>query len=186
MTDQATDSLQLLSVLLHYPDDQLLNRLDEVASVADRSCRTEIKSAVSAFVDELKTFTLLQVQENYTAAFDMNPSTTLNMTYHAYGDNEKRAAALAHLQHTYQQAGWQRTTGELPDYLPLMLEFLSICPCPQHTEPVWRCLQGMQPLVARLAEKAPIYAALLQPLVDMAAERRATADGGGPFPEANG
>jgi nitrate reductase delta subunit len=178
MTEPATDSLQLLSVLLHYPDDQLLNRLDEAASVADQSCRTEIKSAVTAFVENLKTLTPIQAQENYTALFDMNPSTTLNMTYHTYGDNEKRAAALAQLQHTYQQAGWQRTTGELPDYLPLMLEFLSICPHPQHTEPVWHTLQGIQPLVARLEKKASVYAALLQPIVRMAVEHGASVDNG--------
>ena len=85
----------------------------------------------------------------------------MNMTYHAFGDNEKRAAALAHLQHNYEQAGWQRITGELPDYLPLMLEFLSICPDPKHTAPVWQCLRGMQPLVERLEKKEPIYACLV-------------------------
>ena len=106
--------------------------------------------------------------------FDMNPAMTMNMTYHAYGDNEKRAAALAHLQHNYEQAGWQRITGDLPDYLPLMLEFLSICPDPKHTAPVWQCLRGMQPLVERLGKKEPIYAALLQPIVNMAAERCAS------------
>ena len=186
MTDQTTDSLQLLSVLLNYPDDQLLNRLDEVASMAGHLCSPEIKSAVDAFVDVLKASTPLQVQENYTAAFDMNPSTTLNMTYHAYGDTEKRAAALANLQHTYQEAGWLPTTGELPDYLPLMLEFISICPHPQYTEPVWQCLRGIQPLAARLKEKAPIYAALVQPVVDMATERCTATDNGGHFRDANG
>lgn len=185
MTDHPTESLHVLSVLLHYPDEELFNHLDEIASAADQSRPTEVKSAIQSFVNELKTLSLIQVQERYTAVFDIDPATTMNMTYHAHGDNEKRAAALAHLQHNYEQAGWERITGELPDYLPMMLEFLSICPYPAHTEPVWQCLQGMQPLVARLEKKAPVYAALLQPIVTMAVERGASIGNCDHPPQAN-
>ncbi len=176
MINNQVDSLQVLSVLLHYPDDNLLNRLDEIASIADYSGPVEIKSAIQAYISHLKTHTPIHVQERYTAVFDMNPAMTLNMTYHAYGNNEKRAAALARLQHNYEQAGWERITGELPDYLPLMLEFLSICPHPEYTAPVWQCLRGMQPLVERLGKNEPIYAALLQPIVSMAVQRCAAVD----------
>ena len=176
MINNQTDSLQALSVLLHYPDDDLLSRLDEIASAADRSHSAEIKSAVQAYINYLKTNAPIHVQERYTAAFDMNPATTMNVTYHAYGDTEKRAAALARLQHNYEQAGWERNTGELPDYLPMMLEFLSICPQPEYTAPVWQCLRGIQPLVERLKKNEPIYAVLLQPIVNMAVERCAAVD----------
>lgn len=176
MINSKKDSLQVLSMLLNYPDDDLLNRLDEIASILDRSPSAEIKSASQAYIHYLQTHAPIHVQERYTAVFDMNPGTTMNLTYHAFGDNEKRAAALAHLQHNYDQAGWQRITGELPDYLPLMLEFLSICPDPEHTAPAWLCLRGMQSLVERLEKKEPIYAALLQPIVNMAVERCASFD----------
>ncbi len=185
MTDHPPDSLHVLSVLLHYPDEELFNRIDEIPSAADHSRPAEIESAIQAFVNELNTHSLIQVQEKYTAVFDIDPKTTMNMTYHAFGDNEKRAAALAHLQHNYEQAGWERITGELPDYLPMMLEFLSICPHPEYAEPVWQCLQGMQPLVARLEKKAPVYAALLQPIVRMATERGASVDNGDHPPPEN-
>ncbi len=176
MIKSKNDSLQVLSVLLHYPDDDLLNRLDEIASIADRSPSAEIKSAIQAYIHYLQTHAPIHVQERYTAVFDMNPGTTMNMTYHAFGDNEKRAAALAHLQHNFEQAGWERVTGELPDYLPMMLEFLSICPHSEYTAAVWQCLRGMQPLVKRLEKNEPIYAVLLQPIVNMAAERCAAVD----------
>ncbi|MFY9943145.1 MAG: nitrate reductase molybdenum cofactor assembly chaperone [Desulfobacterales bacterium] len=177
MTPNETEALRLLAVLLHYPDDDLLSRLDEIDPYLDTLPPGEIKTAVAAFVDHLKTHAPIQVQERYTAAFDMSPATTLNLTYHAYGDNEKRAAVLARLQRHYGQAGWERTTGELPDYLPVMLEFLAICPQPAHTAVVWECLQGMPPLVAGLEKSAPAYAALLQPLARMAAERRGPGNG---------
>lgn len=185
MINNPTESLQVLSVLLHYPDEDLLNRLDEIASIADRSHSAEIKSAIHAYIHYLQTHSSIHVQERYTAVFDMNPATTMNMTYHAYGDNENRAAALAHLQHNYGQAGWERITGELPDYLPMMLEFLSICPHPEHTAPVWQCLRGMQSLVERLEKNEPIYAALLQPIVNMAVERCEAVDRCGHPPEVN-
>ncbi|MCB2149532.1 MAG: nitrate reductase molybdenum cofactor assembly chaperone [Deltaproteobacteria bacterium] len=185
MIDHPTDSLHVLSVLLHYPDEELFNRLDEISSVAEHSRPAEIWSAIQAFVNELNTHSLIQVQERYTAVFDIDPKTTMNMTWHAFGDNEKRAAALAHLQHNYEQAGWTRITGELPDYLPMMLEFLAICPHPEHTAAVWQCLQGMQLLVARLEKKAPVYADLLQPIVRMAAERGASVDNGSRPPQEN-
>jgi len=185
MTDSKNDSLQIFSVLLNYPDDDMLNRLDEIAAIADRSPTEEIKSAIRAYLSYLQKHAPLHVQERYTAVFDMNPATTLNMTYHAYGDSEKRAAALAHLQHNYENAGWERITGELPDYLPMMLEFLSICPLQKYTAPVWRCLRGMQPLVQRLEKDEPIYAVLLQPVANMAAERCASDEAGDHSMEAN-
>ena len=178
MINRNNDLLQVLAMLLNYPDDDLLNHLDEIASITDRSPSAEIESAIQAFVSELNTHRLVQIQERYTAVFDIDPATTMNMTYHAFGDNEKRAAALAHLQHNYEQAGWQRITGELPDYLPLMLEFLSICQDSKYTTPVWQCLRGMQPLVERLKKNEPIYATLLQPIVNLAAERCGSVDNG--------
>ena len=103
MINRQNESLQVLSVLFHYPDDDLLNRLDEIASIANRSPSAEIKSAIQAYIHYLQTHAPIHVQERFTAVFDMNPATTINVTYHAFGDNEKRAAALARLQHNYEQ-----------------------------------------------------------------------------------
>jgi nitrate reductase molybdenum cofactor assembly chaperone NarJ/NarW len=177
METYATDSLQVLSLLLQYPDDELFRRLDPIRSAAEDFACQDIQSSVHGFIDDLERLTPLRAQECYTAVFDMNPSTTLNLTYHTYGDNEKRAAALARLQQAYVQAGWERISGELPDYLPLMLEFLSICRHPAHTAPVWRCLCVIDGLIEKLKPSAPAYAALLQPLARMAAKRRASNPG---------
>lgn len=179
MPEKRTILLQLISSLLHYPDEDLLGRLDELASAAADLKPGRERTALQAFLKELGRMSLIQVQERYTALFDMDPATTLNVTYHAYGDNEKRAAALARLQHHYEQAGWERVGGELPDYLPLMLEFLSVCPDPEHALPVRRCLQGMQPLVETLEKRAPAYADLLRLVVRMAAADGASMGTGG-------
>jgi nitrate reductase delta subunit len=182
MSPLSGDALQLLSVLLAYPDDELLGGLDEIAAAAGRLPEGDLKAAVKGFVAYLGGQAPIRLQENFTAAFDMRPDTTLNLTYHAYGDNEKRAAALARLQHLYDQAGWERLTGELPDYLPLLLEFLALQPRPETARPVWQCLRASAALVAALEKSAPAYAALLRPLARAAAAAPGQDDDQAPGP----
>jgi len=172
MMDERTVALRVLALLLHYPDGDLFDSLGEIASAAAHVQSTEMHSAIKTFVEYLRQQPLIQAQERYTAAFDVDPAATMNLTYHIHGDNEERAAALARLQRSYELAGWERATGELPDYLPLMLEFLAVCGHPEHAEVVWEGLQGLDKLTAHLEEKAPVYAALLHPLAQMAADRK--------------
>jgi len=174
--------LRLLSVLLDYPDNGLLKGLDRIAAAAEQIAEPEFRRAVQGFLDYLRTHAPMRLQETYTAAFDLRPATTLNLTYHAYGDNEKRAAALARLQHLYDQAGWERTGRELPDYLPLLLEFLAIHPRPETALPVWQCLHAMQTLVTGLEKSAPAYAMLLRPLARLAAATTGLDDGSSQTP----
>ena len=163
--------LRLLSALLQYPDHDLLSQIEMIETEVDDMPSKEMKKCMDDFLLYLKTHSPIQLQEGYTAAFDMNPTTTLNLTYHTFGDNEKRADMLARLQQRYQDAGYERITGELPDYLPMMLEFLSVCPESENTGLIWECLRGLEDVVDRLQKAAPPYAALLQPLIPMVANR---------------
>ncbi|MDZ7582189.1 MAG: nitrate reductase molybdenum cofactor assembly chaperone [Deltaproteobacteria bacterium] len=172
--------LRLLSALLQYPDHDLLSQIEMIETAIEDMSSEEMKKCIEGFLLYLKSHTPIHLQEGYTAAFDMNPSTTLNLTYQLFGDNEKRAAMLARLQQSYQDAGYDRTTGELPDYLPMMLEFLSVCPESEDTGLIWECLRGLEDVVDRLRQTAPPYAALLQPLVSVVANRRGY--NGSPYP----
>ena len=163
--------LRLLSALLQYPDHDMLGHIEMIETEVDDMPSKEMKKCMDDFLHYLKTHLPIQLQEGYTATFDMNPATTLNLTYHTYGDNEKRADVLARLQQLYQDAGYERITGELPDYLPMMLEFLSVCRESDNTGLIWECLRGLEDVVDRLQKAAPPYAALLQPLIPMVANR---------------
>ena len=114
----------------------------------------------------MKSQSLIRLQENYTAAFDMNPSTTLNMTYHLYGDGEKRAGMMACLQQLYADAGYDCADTELPDFLPMMLEFLAECPIATNIDLIMHYFAGLDGLVNRLQETAQPYAILLGILAD--------------------
>lgn len=163
----------LLSRMLQYPDESYLQGLPQLEAAAGRLPRGEPRVAFEKFMCHLRAQNPFQLQERYTAAFDLNPATTLNMTYHIWGDGEKRAGALTRLRQIYHDAGYETTTGELPDYLPLMLEFVSIFPAARHIGLIQQCLKALETVVARLRQIVPPYAELLQPLIGICNDQKA-------------
>jgi len=162
---------KLLSVLLQYPGEDYLSQIKEIEVIVASMPPNEFGNSISEFIIYFKTLPLIQIQETYTAAFDMSPATTMNLTYHIWGDTEKRAGTLARMQQVYQDAGYERTTGELPDYLPMMLEFLSLCPEAKGVELIWECFKHFDKYIDRLQKSAPAYSALLRPLARMTVKR---------------
>lgn len=166
------EALRLLSILLCYPTDDWLNALPEFERTAARLFDDNFRETIGRFLRHLALQPLSDLQTAYTASFDLDPSATLNLSWHRYGDSEKRAAMLSQLQQLYHQSGWDRVTSDLPDYLPLLLEFLSVCPDPDKAVTVWECLQSVEALAQNLAATAPAYADLLHPLIRIAADHR--------------
>lgn len=173
MTGEDKKLFALLSFLLMYPDDDYWRGLDAVRESAATLPEGDGAASVASFLTYLASQPRIALQENYTAAFDMNPATTLNLTYHLWGDNENRTAALVRLEQLYRNAGYERISGELPDFLPLMLEFLSVHPDVAGIGHLWACLKDLDAYRDRLEKEAPAYAALLQPLARMASARAA-------------
>ncbi|MFZ3048835.1 MAG: nitrate reductase molybdenum cofactor assembly chaperone, partial [Desulfatirhabdiaceae bacterium] len=85
---------KVLSVLLCYPDDDYLSQIKEMEAIAADMPPDEFKNSIQAFLDYIKNQSAVQLREIYTAAFDVSPATTMNLTYHIWGDNEKRAGML--------------------------------------------------------------------------------------------
>ena len=165
--NDATLYFKLLSILLQYPDAGFVKALPELESAAAQLPPGRRKAGIDGFLAAVRTQSAFQLQERYTAAFDLSPATTLNITYHIWGDGEKRAAALMRLQQQYANAGYDKTTTELPDYLPLMLEFLAVFPDARQSGHFRNCFAKLDMVVDRLQEIAPPYASLLQPLAGM-------------------
>jgi nitrate reductase delta subunit len=160
MADDRTQLLKLISICLSYPDDELLDSLDDI----ERSLNGLEHSATQtfqAFISHLRGQSRLSVQEHYTATFDLNPNTSLNFTYHLIGDGEQRGRILADLRDTYHRAGFETTVNELPDFLPLVLEFLSEAPEGSHPPALRRLGIAVATIVKRLGEAGSIYAGLL-------------------------
>jgi nitrate reductase delta subunit len=126
MNDEKRYLLKLLSTLLQYPDDEFILSLEELKEAVAQIPQVEHRERCVNFLDYLGNTPLISLQEEYTSTFDLNPSTCLNLTYHKWGDSRERGNALVDFHRLYHQAGYESSTGELPDYLPLVLEYLSL------------------------------------------------------------
>ncbi|MCF6094464.1 nitrate reductase molybdenum cofactor assembly chaperone [Microaerobacter geothermalis] len=125
-----TDSrliFKLSSILLQYPDGEWISSRelrDEIFALGDE----EIRKLFSDFMAYIDRTDLADLCSEYVNTFDFNEKTTLYLTYLQYGDQRERGQALVDLKARFEQAGYQITSEELPDYLPLLLEFASVVP----------------------------------------------------------
>lgn len=166
MNEDTKSQLKLISILLQYPDEAFSRSLPSVTESIDILSLSPSKEKLLQFVAFLKGKPLIGLQETYTETFDMNPSTCLNLTYHILGDGKNRGKAMADLQQIYHQAGYETITGELPDYLPLMLEFLSQCPESNRTGELWSYLNPVEKLAGLLKDAGNPYSPLLDIVAD--------------------
>ena len=114
---------QVLSTLLMYPDEPLIAALDELYAVLD--ARPELKATLQPLFAWLAGEHLLTLQENYVSTFDRNPSHSLHLFEHIHGESRDRGQAMVDLMQEYGKHGLQMCADDLPDYVPLFLEFLS-------------------------------------------------------------
>jgi len=162
MTDEKRTLLKLLSLCLAYPDAEALEALPEMEETAAGLSDLRSRERLAHFMALMKAQSLLKLQEHYTAVFDMNPSASLNLTYHLMGDGEDRGRTLVELLEVYLQAGFEPAVNELPDFLPLLLEFLAAAPQAETHAPVMRCLAAVPALAGRLKESGSLYAVPLE------------------------
>lgn len=119
---------KLLSALFEYPDENLVQALPELMAVANEEPDMEAheREAIAAFVAWLSDSDLTEAQARYVKTFDMTPEHALHLTHHLFGDDKNRGPALIDLTEYYKSYGLDINRNELPDYLPLVLEFASM------------------------------------------------------------
>ena len=146
-------TFKALSALLCYPGDSLKAAAGEMraALAADGILADGARRALDGLITELDGDDLLDLQERYVLLFDRSRSLTLNLFEHVHGESRDRGQAMVDLAALYERGGLTMTANELPDYLPLLLEYAS-------TRPVGEARQ-------LLADIAPIVAALRERLI---------------------
>jgi len=113
---------KLLSVCLSYPDPELVAHLDELEEAAGSV------PAVAPFLSWLRRTPLPAAQEAYVRTFDFDRRASLHLTYHTHGDRRQRGLELVRLKRRYAEAGFPLEGRELPDHLPVLLEFAALAP----------------------------------------------------------
>lgn len=119
---------KLLSTCLCYPDGHLVAARDEIAAAVEELPRSPAREALERFAAYLVSRTPLELARAYVETFDLRRRTSLYLTYYLHGDTRKRGMALLRLKRGYARAGLEPTDHELPDYLPLVLEFAALAP----------------------------------------------------------
>lgn len=118
---------KILSVLLEYPNQELVEHLSDIRQELADSIELddEERLALFNFYEYLRKHSLTTLQENYVQTFDMTAENSLHLTHHLFGDDKNRGPALIDLGELYKEYGMEVVTNELPDYLPIILEFVA-------------------------------------------------------------
>ena len=117
---------KLGSVLLQYPTEALFAGLGQVGEAARRSKRSN--RPFIGFIDWLGRTSPETVARHYVETFDLRRRCALYLTYYRYGDTRKRGMAMLSFTTAYRTAGFELSSSELPDYLPLVLDFAALHP----------------------------------------------------------
>lgn len=159
--------LRALGALLTYPRPELVAALPEIAAVLDGASDLPAaeRTGLAALVGEMQRTDALELEERYVSLFDRGRSTSLNLFEHLHGDSRDRGPAMVALMDVYARAGFRMATKELPDFLPVVLEYLSCRDRNEVRAMLADCahiLRGIgDTLLARDSRHAAVFAALL-------------------------
>ncbi len=161
--------LKLLGLLLDYPADELwVHRAELLEAAADPSLPEARRTALVGFVRELLDADPLEAQERWLALFDRGRSMSLLLFEHIHGESRDRGQAMVDLIDAYRRHGFELAARELPDYLPLLLEYLSQRPLAEAREWLHHVSHIVGLLAARAAERGSPWALPFEILLEFA------------------
>ena len=153
---------KLLGVLLAYPDDALVDALPELRAAAAALPRGE-RRPLQPVLDAVESTPLSELRRTYVETFDFDRRCGLHLTYHVHGDRRQRGLELVRLKRRYAEAGVPLEGSELPDYLPVVLEFTSIRP--DDGRELLTASRGVLELIrSALHDRGSLYAGVLDAL----------------------
>jgi nitrate reductase delta subunit len=123
-------TFKVISLLLCYPESDWLAALPELedALASEADFNGDARTKLAPLFAQLRETNLIALQENYVATFDRNPSHSLHLFEHIHGESRDRGSAMVDLLNEYWKYDFDASASELPDYVPLFLEFLSLLP----------------------------------------------------------
>ncbi|MCW5638593.1 MAG: nitrate reductase molybdenum cofactor assembly chaperone [Rubrivivax sp.] len=166
-------TLRVLAKLLGYPSAELRAHLPDLreALAAERALGSARRAELEALIDNLARTPALDVEAAYVELFDRGRSTSLHLFEHVHGDSRDRGPAMVDLAQTYEKAGLYLAPHELPDYLPVVLEYASTQPPREARAFLAEMVHILQAIFSALQQRGSAYASVLGALVELAGEK---------------
>jgi len=157
----AATTYKLCSVFLQYPGPELIEARHDLSAVAVELPRSPAAQALSRFCEWWTVEDPIALEQHYVETFDLDRRCGLYLTYYTDGDKRQRGAALLRLKRLYRAAGLPLADGELPDFLPAMLEFAAAAPSGQGTIVLREHRAALELLRSALNDRDTPYALVL-------------------------
>ncbi|SIT84407.1 nitrate reductase molybdenum cofactor assembly chaperone [Pontibaca methylaminivorans] len=164
-------TFKALSALLSYPGPDLIAALPEIDATLRRDGLLGPKrmEEIGHLLRELREGDLYDLQERYVLLFDRSRTLSLNLFEHVHGESRDRGGAMVDLLETYRAHGFDLAGTELPDHLPVLLEYLSTRPLAEARAILADAGHILVALSERLIRRDTRYAAVLTALAGLAA-----------------
>ena len=163
-----TQVLKAIAVLMDYPTQDVIDHQAELLAVIDQddTLSVESKQALFAFMEEHCSMDLLDWQSDYDALFERGRNLSLLLFEHVHGESRDRGQAMVDLIEQYKAAGLEIGVNELPDYIPLFLEFVASQDIQNAQAWLMDVSHILALLLTRLEERDDSYASLFSALVE--------------------
>jgi nitrate reductase delta subunit len=167
------------SALLSYPGEDMRRALPEIAALVRASplVGARQREDLLRLIGEIGEGDLLAAEERYVDLFDRGRALSLHLFEHLHGDSRDRGAAMVELKGLYAAAGFELTASELPDYLPVVLEYLSQRDMDEARDLLADCAHILASIARSLLARQSRYAAVPQALLAIAGEKPVDAAG---------
>lgn len=163
------NSLKVLSALLCYPEQSLYQYQDDMKQIliGEAVFEPAIQERLMAFIDRLCKQDLMDNQSEYVETFDRGRSLSLLLFEHVHGESRDRGQAMVDLLNIYKANGFDVSANELPDYIPLYLEYLSQRPDAEALQWLGEVEHIMALLATRLQEREHPYQIIFQSILSL-------------------
>jgi len=160
-------TFKVIGLLMSYPRPEWLAHLDDFKALLleEKFLPKKQLKSVLAFIDHLKTEDIFRAQEEYVSTFDRGRSHSLHLFEHIHGESRDRGQAMVNLSDAYEEKGLFIDQAELPDFIPLFLEFLSLSPASEAIALLGEPIDIMATIGTRLHKRDSSYAVLFDALL---------------------
>jgi nitrate reductase delta subunit len=166
-------TLRALGALITYPNPELRAAFPEIGAVlaGARLLPRAERERLAALIAQMRASDGIDLEARYVELFDRGRATSLHLFEHVHGESRDRGTAMVELKQIYAAAGYRLATSELPDYLPVVLEYLSCRTLTEARAMLGDCAHVLREIGEALVQRGSGYAAVFAALLAVAQQQ---------------